>query len=331
MTQLVELQEALPKFQAAGIKLYAVSYDEADALAAFARHHGITYPLLSDRGSKVIRRYGIQNHFVTKEQVPFYGIPFPGTYLVDEDGIVTAKFFPRGLAQRESAEAVIDSALGEILLGDEEPFAEGGDDDIRVTATYHGGGGNLKAAVVRQIVVRFELAPGLHIYDEPVPDGMVATRIRIAGPPGFHAGERVQPPTKALRLPGLDTELRVWDGRVDFAVPVWADDRVLGIVSDIEHDEIAIEVRVDYQACDDRACRIPQSETLTVKVPVAPYVGHQLAGRLPGTVATTMDARRFMLRKVLRGLLRSPIRGLRYLRRSAADVRRGPAGRRRRG
>ena len=113
MTQLVELQEALPKFQAAGIKLYAVSYDEADALAEFARHHGITYPLLSDEGSKVIRRYGIQNHFVTREQVPYHGIPFPGTYLVDEEGVVTAKFFRRSLAQRESAEAVIDSALGD--------------------------------------------------------------------------------------------------------------------------------------------------------------------------------------------------------------------------
>ena len=77
MTQLVELQEALPKLQAAGIKLYAVSYDEADALAEFARHQGITYPLLSDEGSKVIRRYGIQNHFVTRDQIPFYGIPFP--------------------------------------------------------------------------------------------------------------------------------------------------------------------------------------------------------------------------------------------------------------
>ena len=82
MTQLVELQEALPKFEVAGIRLYAVSYDEPEALAEFARHHDITYPLLSDRGSKVIRSYGIQNRFVTKEQVPYYGIPFPGTYLV---------------------------------------------------------------------------------------------------------------------------------------------------------------------------------------------------------------------------------------------------------
>jgi peroxiredoxin len=331
MTQLVELQEALPKFRAAGIKLYAVSYDEADALADFARHHDIRYPLLSDKGSKVIRRFGIQNHFVTKEQVPYHGIPFPGTYLIDEDGVVTAKFFQRGLTQRESAEAVIDSALGRILLSEDEPFAKAGDDDIRVSATYHGGGGRLKGGVVRQIVVRFELAAGLHLYDEPVPNGMVATKIRIEGPPGLHTEEPAKPPTKALSLPGLDVELRVWSGRVDFVVPVWADDRIAGIVSEIERDEIPIRVRVDYQACDDQTCRIPRSETLEVIVPVAPYVGHGLAGKLLGTVATTMDTRRFMLRKVRRGLLRSPIKGFLYLKQSMQHVRRGPAGRRGRG
>ena len=52
MTQLVELQEALPQFEAAGIKLYAISYDDPDALAEFALHQGITFPLLSDKAPK---------------------------------------------------------------------------------------------------------------------------------------------------------------------------------------------------------------------------------------------------------------------------------------
>jgi peroxiredoxin len=329
MTQLVELQEALPKFEAAGIKLYAVSYDELDALAEFAKHHGITYPLLSDRGSKVIRQYGIENHFVTKDQVPYYGIPFPGTYLVDESGIVTAKFFNRSLAARESAEAVIDRALGEILLGEEEPTDRGGGDDIRISATYHGGGGNLKSAVVRQLVVRFDLAPGLHLYDEPVPEGMVATRIEVTGPPGLNTNAMIKPPTRPLRLPGLAADLAVWEGRVDIVIPVWADDRLLGIVQAIERDRVEVTVRIDYQACDDQVCRIPQSETLTVDVPVAPYLGHELPGSMPGAVISTMDSRKYMLRKVRRGLLRSPIKGFRYMKQSLEQVRRGPLGRRR--
>ena len=328
MTQLVELQEALPKFEAAGIKLYAVSYDAPEALADFAANHGITYPLLSDKGSKVIRRYGIENHFVTVEQIPYHGIPFPGTYLVDEAGIVMEKFFSRNLAARKSAESVIDSALGEILLGDDEPTESGGDDQIKISATYHGGGGNLKAGVVRQIVVRFELAPGLHIYDDPVPEGMVATCIEVSGPPGLVTGEMVKPPTHALALPGLDTELRVWDGRVDFVIPVWADDRIASLLDKSEFDEIPIDIAIRYQACDDQACRIPQSEQMTVRVPIAPYVGHLLPGRMDGVVVTKMDTRKHMLRMIRRGLLRSPIQGFKYMKESMAAVRRGPARRR---
>jgi peroxiredoxin len=329
MTQLVELQEALPKFNAAGIKLYAVSYDDVEALADFAQHHDITYPLLSDKGSKVIRRYGIQNHFVTREQIPYYGIPFPGSYLVDEDGVVIEKMFSRSLAARQSAESTIDRALGEILLGEDEPADRAGSDGIQLSATYHGGGGNLKSAVIRELVVRFELAPGLHIYDEPVPEGMVATRIEVSGPPGFHTNDMIKLPTKRLKLPGIDSELRVWEGRVDFVIPVWVDDRVKGLMDESEFEDIDIVVKVDFQACDDQSCRIPQTETLTVNVPVAPHLGHDLPGDLAGAVMTTMNTRKYMMRMIRRGLLRSPIKGFRYMKKSMEDVRRGPARKRR--
>ena len=326
MTQLVELQEALPKFEAAGITLYAISYDEPSALAAFARHHGITYRLLSDLGSTVIDRFGIRNTFVTEEQVPYYGIPFPGTYLVNERGVVSAKFFHRNLAQRESAEAMVDSVFGKILLGDAEPQVEGGGDDIRLTATLHGDGGQLKSGAPRQIVVRFELAPEMHIYDEPVPTGMVATRVQISGPPGLNVGETRKPASRPFSLPGLNAKLKVWDGTVDFVVPVYVDDRIASLVKEVQVAEITIEVRVEYQACSDESCRIPQRETMTLHVPVAPLVGNTLAGSLAGAVATTMNSRWYLLRMVWRGWLRSPLRGLRYLLTLSRDIRRGPAG-----
>ena len=47
MTQLVELQNALPLFAEAGIKLYAISYDDVAALEAFSDARGITYDMLA--------------------------------------------------------------------------------------------------------------------------------------------------------------------------------------------------------------------------------------------------------------------------------------------
>jgi peroxiredoxin len=325
MSQLVELQEALPKFEAAGIKLYPVSYDEPAALAEFAKHHGITYPLISDRGSRVIRRYGILNTFVTREQVPFYGVPFPGTYLVDEQGIILETFFPRSPVVRDSAESVIDSALGRILLGDEEPTVHGGDDEVRITAALHGGGGRFKGQAIRHLVVRFELVPGLHIYGKPVPEGMVSTRIEIEGPEGLRSGEPIFPPTKPLALKELGTELQVWEGTVDIATPVWPDARLTPLVSAAELSSVRIKVAVHYQACDDRTCRIPQRAHFELEVPIDPWDTHGLAD-FQGQRLTTMNSARFLKRKVLRGLLRSPLRGWRYLKKNRQSAMAGPAG-----
>ena len=112
---------------------------------------------------------------------------------------------------------------------------------------------------------------------------------------------------------------------MDFAIPVWADDRIAGLCHDLSPDTVDIEVRIDYQACDDRACRIPQSEKLSVSVPVAPMLAHDLPGSLRGAVMSTMDHRKFMLRKVRRALLRSPIKGFQYMKSSMEHVRKGPA------
>ena len=60
-TQLGELRDAYDKFLAAGIKLYAISYDDQEILAEYAEKESIPYPLLSDLNSDVIRRYGIFN------------------------------------------------------------------------------------------------------------------------------------------------------------------------------------------------------------------------------------------------------------------------------
>lgn len=327
MTQLVELQQALPKFEAAGIKLYGVSYDTVDALQAFAKAHDITFPLLSDLGSKVIRRFGIQNTNLTKDQIPFYGVPFPGTYLLDEDGHITAKFFHRNLAARESPEAVIDSALGEILLGEDEPSDQTGDNSIAITAALHGGK-SLRNSAPRQLVVRFELAEGLHIYDKPVPEGMVATTITATGPEGLVVGTVIQPPTKPLTLPGLASPLRVWEGRVDFVLPLSVDDRLSGIVNAPQKDRITIEIEVAYQACDDKACHIPQKARLSLDVPVTGYVTPNLFGSRFDGPQSGMDSRKYMQRMIRRGLLRSPIKGARFLKRLTQNFKTGPLGRR---
>ena len=307
MTQLVELQNALPMFEDAGIRLYAISYDELGALEDFTENHGITFDLLADEGSKVIREFGILNHHVTEEQVPYHGIPFPGTYLVDEDGVVTAKAFHQAVAQRESPEGLIDAALGRILLRAEDPTTARTDSSgIEFALTYHGGGGVIRGGTMRRLVVHVDLPEGLHIYDDPVPDGMVATTFTLTGPSGLRSLPVEKPPTYPLDLPGVGS-LNVWSGRAAFSIPVWATDEVASLVRADNPEQITIEVDVAYQVCDDQACQLPRSERLTVEVPVEPYVGPALAGGgMPGAETTSMDSKKWFGAMLHRGLEATP-------------------------
>ncbi len=94
---MVQLQASLKELEATGGQVVAISYDSMDVLSRFATKHSITYPLLSDAGSKTIEAYGILNR---EAQGRAKGIPYPGTFVVGTDGVIRAKFFLEGYKER---------------------------------------------------------------------------------------------------------------------------------------------------------------------------------------------------------------------------------------
>ena len=263
------MRNAYDKFLAAGIKLYAVSYDDQEALAEYAAKQDIPFTLLSDLNSEVIRRYGVFNTQVKPEDGIFYGVPYPGVFLADEDGLVMAKFFQDNYKKRTSAEMIIDAALGRIQLADDAPQATTYDpDEVRITAALHGGAGTLRQGIVRELVVCFALRDGLHIYGEPVPSGMVPTTISASGPPGLVFEAPIYPPSWPQRLQGMDVELQVWKGEVDVRIPLHPNGVLASEVRPLDQDSVTIKIAVRYQACDDDSCLLPRSEILTLEVPL---------------------------------------------------------------
>ena len=84
----------------------AISYDSPDTLKKFADSRGITFPLLSDAGSAIIKRYGLLN----EQQDPktrFYGVPHPGTFILDRERLVVARFFEDAYQERYTAAAIL--------------------------------------------------------------------------------------------------------------------------------------------------------------------------------------------------------------------------------
>ena len=174
----MQLQQAFPALAANGVALFAISYDTVAILSAFAETHGIGYSLLSDEGSRVMRRLGLINERVQEDHA-VYGIapsarhvnlPYPGVFVLDEAGRITHKRFHESYRERDSGAGLIAETLG-ILDGRGGVEALADRDTVGVRAwldspTY--------CAFQRlHLTVEVTVAPGFHIYGEPVPRGYV--------------------------------------------------------------------------------------------------------------------------------------------------------------
>ena len=259
MTQLVELQRVLPELEAAGYCLYAISYDTQGELRNFADKHGIRYPLLSDVGSVVIKRYGILNTLISPDEPGhrWHGIPFPGAYVTDESGVVVRKFFNQHHAIRESGETLRDQLLGRISENAASAGVTLSEDDIDVTVFLREP--NLKLEIASTIYCRIKLPPRLHIYAEPVPDGFVATRVEIAPTRGlaYRLSDHTRP-ARVYDMPSLGMRFNVFTGVVDIGIPVTLTSELVKLGHAREVDSVPIDVKINYQACDDTTCLQPR-------------------------------------------------------------------------
>ena len=109
------MQRDLKKIEDAGVKVVGVSYDSVEVLKAFADKQKITFPLLSDPESKTIIAYALKNKETAGKKIgkiELDGVPYPGTYLVDKDGVVRAKLFVDGYKERHPVEELVKAAEG---------------------------------------------------------------------------------------------------------------------------------------------------------------------------------------------------------------------------
>ena len=91
------------------MQIVGISFDPVDALSKFTEKNKITFPLLSDPDSKTIMAY----HLTNKEaKGKAEGTPYPGTYILDKDGVVRTKLFHEGVIKRATADDVLKAAEG---------------------------------------------------------------------------------------------------------------------------------------------------------------------------------------------------------------------------
>jgi peroxiredoxin len=101
------LQRDLKSIEEAGVQLVGISYDDPAVLKRFSDKARISFPLLSDPGSKTIEDYHILNKAAKGKAV---GVPNPGTFILDKNGVIRAKVFLEGFRDRHTTDALIKAA-----------------------------------------------------------------------------------------------------------------------------------------------------------------------------------------------------------------------------
>ena len=245
--QLVELQDNLAEIHRRGLGLAAISYDIPAILKSFSDRRKLGYPLLSDPGSKIIRAYGLLNETIPPG--PFFGIPYPGTYILDHDGKVVAKYFEDDYTQRFTASDILIRQFGAAAGAAHSTVAS---KHLKIatsagTAVVHTG---------QRIALTVDISapPGVHVY-APGVTGYIAIDLSVADSPSYAAHPAVYPPSNTMRLAAIDETVPVFVG--DFRVL-----REITISKSAVPGELTVEGQLRSQACDEKQCYVPETVPL---------------------------------------------------------------------
>ncbi len=237
-----------------GIRVAAISYDSTPTLKKFAGQYHIGYPMLSDKGSAVIKRYGILNTNIPTGH-PFYGIPFPGDFLIGADGRVREKLFVPDYQSRASASEILLRDFGETNGG---PAATIKADALAakiVLSTGHAIAGQQLG-----VAVDISIAPGWHIYGDPLPENYVATDLVFDN--DFVSAQTFEfPKAMPIEFKLLGETLAAYSGTMR------ANGRIM-IKAGLKPGEYKLRGVLRFQECSEEVCNLPQRITFELPIKI---------------------------------------------------------------
>ena len=255
----MELQSRYGEIEGRGLGLASILYDPPETIKAFTDARDIEFSVLSDEGSEVIKRYDL----LRREAEPgtrFFGIPYPGTFILDTAGRVTERFFE----QRYQERFTVSSLLTRL----DDPATGAARDATRIETDH------LEALSYASDVVvapgnRFSLLvdvtpkAGMHVY-APGDHTYQVIRLRLNAPEFVQSHDTNYPAAESYHFEPLDETVPVYAEpfRIvqEITIPM---SREIAALAGEPDARLTIEGTLAYQACDDEICYLP------VDVPVS--------------------------------------------------------------
>jgi peroxiredoxin len=286
----VELQSRVKELRDRGLGLAVISYDPREIHEAFSRQNGITFPLLSDKGSETIKRYGILNTVVeealgpnrddpaVKADVSRYvagsgtvppmmkGIAFPGTFILDRQGRVTSRFFEDFYVERSTVAGILKR-----LDGRDQPVpgTKVSTEHLDVS-TYPS---DAAVAPGNRFSLALDIRPkrGMHLY-APGASGYRIISLSIAEQPFVRMLPLRYPASEIYFFKPLNERVPVYQKPFTLVQEIILEGQPAAQAAFKGRDSLTLSGTLDYQACDDKLCFNPASIPLSWTVSMRPLV-----------------------------------------------------------
>lgn len=239
----------------------ALSYDPVEILATFAASHGVTYPLLSDVGSRVIEELGLLNTHIAEDQAvwgkPYaerhHGLPYPATILLDRDGVVVDRVFERSHRVRPTGGLLLEMMQGPAAPPPSAHVEEASGVAVAVWAdpnpAFPGQVGRIRA--------RLRVPDGSHVYVGENPASYTCVAVEAGPVDGLDLLAPTMPDGTVVRVEALDEEWTVAGGDVDVTLPFFLEPGV---------GSLDLEVTIRFQSCTDVDCLPPATVTAPIRL-----------------------------------------------------------------
>jgi DsbC/DsbD-like thiol-disulfide interchange protein len=231
-------------------------------LKDFAARRKISFPLLSDPDSTVIRRFGVLSPDYPEGDVA-HGVPHPVTFITDEHAVVRSKFSEGSYVNRRTAASILvveggGPAGGQAVKAERLAVRSALSNDEAFP-------GNLVS-----LTVDVELENGVHAY-APGAKGYRPLELRLEPQPLLSFGETVYPPSHPYVFRPLKETVPVFEGSVRLARDVTiAGGKETAELLRSPDPTLTIRGSLAYQVCSDRVCYPPREVPLTWTIKVRP-------------------------------------------------------------
>lgn len=284
------MQHDLPVFEHAGFGLAAISYDSGAVLHEFASRKGITFPLLSDHESTVIRAFGVANRRYPKGtlldidseritdspgDVPVYGVPYPSVFVIGPKGEILWRFVSEADELRLTGAAILQRSIGMIVDGSRRSVPNGRVQVTVMTTNAQIGLGNRV-----DISVELQMPPGFHIYGPDVGRTYHGLEWRMEKSSCWYKSEPAYPRPNLRHFAFEQDDLPTYEGDIRIArelvlKPVLsaAEPSLFRLFQSVCLDSgsnVKAAGVVTFQACNERRCYAPESVAVEWKFHFVP-------------------------------------------------------------